>query len=118
MHAARETSQGPLKIKVSQFGSTQTLELAGELDLATVPVLQENLEAAQKDGAEVVVVDMSGLEFIDSTGIALLIESDRRFSEDGGRFLLIRSEAPAVARVLALTELDRRLHFVDRPPAG
>lgn len=118
MHAPRETREGPLTIRASQLGSTHTLELNGELELATVPVLRQQLESVEEGGAEVIVVDMSGLEFIDSTGIALLIDSDRRLNENGNRFLLIRSESPAVARVLKLTELDRRLRFVDSPPAG
>ena len=119
MRATRGARERPLQITVSEFGSTHTLELVGELELATVPVLRERLDVALDRGAEVIVIDMSGLEFLDSSGIALLIESHHRLNEqDGARLRLIPSEAPAVARVLRVTDLDRRLRFVDRPPSS
>ena len=111
---------GPLEIRARRTGTSHTLELAGELELATAPTLNAQLDAALADGADLVLVDLSGLEFIDSTGIALLVEAHNRLNENGegtDRFLLVRSDAPAVARVMRMTELDRRLRFVDGPPS-
>jgi anti-anti-sigma factor len=60
---------------------------------------------------------MSGLEFIDSTGIALLVATHRRLNTDGTvRFRLIGSESLAVKRVMALTGLEAELPSGDSPP--
>ena len=55
---------------------------------------------------------MSELEFIDSTGIALLVATHRRLNGDGAvKFKLIDSESPSVRRVMALTGLDAELPY-------
>jgi anti-anti-sigma factor len=87
------------------------LRLRGELDLATVSELSEQLGRAEHD-ASVVVVDLSGLEFMDSTGVSVLANTDRRARERGRRFVVVRG-GRQVQRVLELTGLDRCLEIVD-----
>lgn len=84
------------------------IELAGELDLANASVLEAELERALRDGTGAVVVDMSALTFIDSTGIALLVAA-LGHDDAAGRLGFVPSPAPAVTRVLALTGVDVRL---------
>ena len=90
------------------------LRLRGELDLATASELSEQLGRAERDGS-VVVVDLRGLEFMDSTGVALLANADRRARERGGRLVVVRG-GRQVQRLLELTGLDRCLEIVDCAP--
>jgi anti-sigma B factor antagonist len=90
-------------------GGTCTLAVAGELDMANADTLRKALDDA---AAEEVVLDMSQLEFIDSTGIALLVAAHHRRNRDGRTgFRLVGSESAAVRRVMSVTGLDRKLPF-------
>jgi anti-anti-sigma factor len=104
-----EIQDGTLSIRVLEGDSVRTLALAGELDLANAGTLAAQLEQTT-DGE--LVLDLSELEFIDSTGIALLVAAHRRLnSGDSVRFRLIGSESLAVQRVMTLTGLDAELPF-------
>jgi anti-sigma B factor antagonist len=92
------------------------LTLAGELDLATAPVLQERLDATLQGGA-VVVIDLSGLSFIDSSGLGMLVQAERRLRESGGQLVLVRGPR-AAHRPFELTGLDSYFEFCDSPSAG
>ncbi len=109
----RELSDGTLAIKILRDGAGQTLSLAGELDLANAETFAAALEAAERESASV-TIDMTALEFIDSTGIAILVAAHRRLNEDGDavRLRLVSSNATAVQRVMTLTGLDEAMPFV------
>jgi anti-sigma B factor antagonist len=92
---------GILKARVTRAGETTTLALAGELDLAGVDAARERLAEAMKDRPARVVVDLSELTFIDSTGISFLVSAVKR--DDGGRLSFVACKAPAVRRVFAIT---------------
>lgn len=93
-------------LRIAQ-GDSLVISLSGELDLANASALEESLrEALASDGGEV-IVDMSELTFIDSTGIALLISALRNDSAERLRF--VPSGSLAVCRVLKLTGIDARL---------
>ena len=84
------------------------VQVSGELDMATEPVLAKCL--AELDGT--VRLDCSGLSFIDSRGISLLITTDRRLRDGGGR-LEIHRMSKACRRPLELMDLHEVLHFAD-----
>src|ERR1700759_2284399 len=65
------------------------LTLAGELDLGTVPVLQERLDQAICAKAAV-VIDLSRLRFIDSSGLDLLVRAERQLRDSGAQLVLVR----------------------------
>ena len=92
-------------------GETRTLRLHGELDLATAPGLEKALDEAFDGGSAALVLDLSALTFIDSTGIALLIGAIAR-EADGSTVRFIPSQAPAVTRVLRLTGVEERMRTV------
>lgn len=77
------------------------LSVRGEVDMATAPML-DRLISSLDDGASQVVVDMSRVSFIDSTGAMALLEIRRQLSQ-AGRKLLIANPSPFVDRVLRLT---------------
>jgi anti-sigma B factor antagonist len=85
------------------------ISLRGELDLGNCAPFRAALEEAlDQDGP--VVIDMRALEFIDSTGIALILAALR---ESGGRMRFRMSESAAVIRVLDLTGLTDKLPLAD-----
>lgn len=90
--------------------------LAGELDIATVPQLDDSLRSAPADAPEV-VLDLRELEFMDCSAAQLLLVADRRIRRAGGRLLIVRGPAE-VEWLLELIGVDRQLEFVDEPPPG
>lgn len=90
--------------------------LAGELDIASVPWIDGVLRTAQSE-AELVVLDLRALQFMDCSGARLMLAAERRAGLAGCRLLVVRGPAQ-VSRLFELTGLDRRLTVVDEPPAG
>ncbi len=88
----------------------QAIAVRGELDLSTAPDLERPLEEVLKGGAGPVLVDLSECEFIDSTGIALIVRAHQRLDTNGGeRTLVVCSYNDQVRRVLDITGLDRSI---------
>ena len=87
--------------------------ISGEIDLYTAPRLHSELAAVLADGMPArVVIDMSGVEFCDSTGMNVLLSCLRRVRERGGE-LEIASPKPAVRKILQVTGLDSVFTLVD-----
>jgi len=99
----------------SEAERTVCLVLTGELDMLTLPQLDETLRRAETD-AELIVVDLRGLEFIDSSGAQLLLAAQRRVGRAGGRLVVVRGPHE-VDWYLALVGFDRELMLLDQPPA-
>jgi anti-sigma B factor antagonist len=82
----------------------------GELDLDTAPKLEQPLEGALSDGADSIIIDLSECEFIDSTGIALIVRAWQRVDgkapgEGEGRLVLCCSN-DQVQRLLKITGVE------------
>jgi anti-anti-sigma factor len=101
-----------LRVRVDVEDSGCTLVLSGELDLANAATLESELGQAEKDDAAPITVDLRELEFIDSTGVAVLVAAHRRLNGGGDRIRLVRSRASGVRRVMEVTGLDGELPFV------
>ncbi len=85
----------------------RTVSVRGELDLSTAPELEAPLEEILGDATGSVLIDLSGCEFIDSTGIALIVRAWQRLDGgEGGRTLVICSQNDQVRRVLEITGLE------------
>ena len=84
--------------------------MKGELDLDGVDRVTEELERAEASDARQIVLDLSGLTFIDSSGVRMIVCADLRSRPDGKRLRLIRGGAP-VQRVFELTGVLERLPF-------
>jgi stage II sporulation protein AA (anti-sigma F factor antagonist) len=113
---ARFVSMRAFKVTEEDFDSAgRALAIEGELDLAVAGRLQEALEKAAADGKTRLLVDLSACEFIDSTGIAVLMRAQSASPE---RKIVVSGAAGAVARVFSVTGLDEHGHFVaDREEA-
>jgi anti-sigma B factor antagonist len=91
---------GPLDVAV-QDGSPTVITLSGELDLATVGILREAFSSV--DGSDL-IVDCTGLQFLDSTGIAVFV-SARHEREQAGRTLALRNVSGIPRRALEVCGL-------------
>ena len=88
------------------------IALRGELDLSTVSKVEDELESVEAKQPAVLVLDLSRLSFLDSTGLRCLVTADQRAREAGRRLVLVRGP-DAVQRVFAITRLEERLEMVD-----
>ena len=88
------------------------LALIGELDLSTVEQVEEELRKVENGGAETVVLDLSSLSFLDSTGLRTIVTADQRARKSGRRLAIVRGPN-TVHRVFTITRLDERLDMVE-----
>jgi anti-sigma B factor antagonist len=88
----------------SRVGRRVVLAAKGEIDIASVDGLRNALEGAASSGAAEVWLDLTHVEFMDSTGLTALVEAHRRLSARG--FAVICPDGP-VRRVMAVTGVDR-----------
>jgi anti-anti-sigma factor len=108
----RADAEPRLEIRKRSHGRSYLLQLFGELDLASADEMDRELRQAEASGAPTVVVDLAGLEFIDSTGIRLLLEAHRR-SQTNRHGLALTRGSDAVQRTLEVCGLVRHLRFLD-----
>ncbi len=105
-----------LNISTSSQGGHAVVTASGELDLYTAPRLQTALAALLREPVDRVVVDLSGVEFCDSTGMNVLLAAMKRVKENGGTFELA-APRPAVRRILQVTGLDTVFDIHEAVPA-
>ena len=102
----------PFRCDVREDGGTTYVELEGELDLDTVGRVRERLSSLQASGHKCVVLDLSRLKFMDSTGLRLVIEADAAARRDGFDFEVIPGDGP-VRRLIRLSGVDGHLPLRD-----
>jgi anti-sigma B factor antagonist len=108
---------GPLSIRETREGRIHRLTPIGELDIATTPLLESAFGAVfRDDDAGMIVVDLTELSFMDSTGIHLLVRM-YAVCADADRLRVINGSR-AVERVLEVSGLRARLPIIsgDRDP--
>ena len=103
---------GELTIRSVREGGVHTVALTGELDLATADEVDKELARVEATDAESIVLDLSGLTFMDSTGVRLVVNAHTRSRADADRLTLRRGQA-AVQRVMELSGVDVLLPFDD-----
>ena len=90
----------------SKTVSEQTvLAVGGELDTYTAPTLRDRLADLQESGTNTVVIDLSGVDFLDSTGLGVLVASLERAKQLGGALPLVCAEE-RILRLFRITGLD------------
>jgi anti-sigma B factor antagonist len=95
-----DSARTPLLISTRDDGDSATVALSGELDQASAGRLDVVLRDTEETDIREIVVDLSGVSFIDSTGLSVLLEAKRR---SDGRFTYVPSNHDAVTRLLELT---------------
>lgn len=107
---------GALSMSSERDGAVHTICLSGELDLGTADGVDAELQRVEATDAETIIVDLSGLTFISSTGVQLLVDAEVRSRADSQRLTLLRAP-PAVQRVLEICGVDAALPFATRGSA-
>jgi anti-sigma B factor antagonist len=104
-----------LELETTRNGPVAVVAPTGELDLSGAAVLQAELDRLADEGElGGVVLDLRGLEFMDSSGLRLVVLTDMRAREAGRRFALVRG-GDTVHRVFEITRMSERLDFVEDP---
>lgn len=101
-------AQDQLVIDVRHDKDRVVLVLRGELDLASAPLLQTEIQSSEVATATMVVLDLKQLDFIDSTGLRALLTSHKRSRELGQEFAVTRG-SPQTQRLLSITGMDEQL---------
>ena len=86
--------------------------LRGELDLSTVEKVEEELGRVEADEPRVLVLDLSALTFLDSTGLRLMVTAHQRAEKEGRRLVIVKGP-DTVHRVFTITKLDEKLEMVE-----
>ena len=95
-----------LVLESNDRGEWTVVGVVGEVDLYTAPRLKERLADLAGRGRSHLVVDLTSVEFMDSTGLGVLIGALKRCKESGGSLALVAPREP-VMKVLAITGLDK-----------
>ena len=103
---------GQLVVDTRTDRGTIVLSLQGELDLTSAPVFERELRNAESAGPSRVVIDLAGLEFMDSTGLRALLLA-RELAHSDGYALMLRRGPRQVQRVLELTKTVDAFAFED-----
>jgi anti-sigma B factor antagonist len=82
------------------------LEVGGEVDVYTAPRLRERLIEAIDGGARKVIVDLSNVDFLDSTGLGVLVGALKRLRAAGGTFAVVCGKEPLL-KIFRITALDQ-----------
>ena len=107
----------PTKFEIAQSecDGTVVLSVTGELDMNTVEVLSERVQQQLDAGAISLVIDLSGLAFMDSSGLRLLIALHDRAREEVWTLRLRSPREEAARIVLRATGADEALPFEREP---
>ncbi|MHB0912384.1 MAG: STAS domain-containing protein [Armatimonadota bacterium] len=97
----------PIKLdtEVTKSAETHIVKVQGEVDVYTAPELKAVLHQAIDVGAVTLVVDLSNVEYMDSSGFGTLLGATKRLRPDGGKISLAGCNK-AITRMLQLTRLD------------
>ena len=95
-----------MEYRIHTEDSFTVLELNGDLDVSSAPALQAALQELIDQGGQHVIVDLSGVPFMDSSGLGVLVAAHRRISATGGQLALV-NPAPTLQKVFQLTRTNR-----------
>jgi len=102
------------RVEVRSEDGAPLLFVKGELDLASSPALEQELERVTADSPSLIIIDLRELDFMDSTGLSVLIRAHQRAQEQGRRLGIVNGSRQ-VRRLLNLTGVADRLTIVDQP---
>ena len=105
-----------IEVSAERQEARSIVRLKGELDIASVPQVESVLRRAEDD-AKPLVIDLSELQFIDSSGLRLVLGAEARAQEAGVSLTIVHGPEP-VRRVFRIAHLEDRLQFVESLDEG
>jgi stage II sporulation protein AA (anti-sigma F factor antagonist) len=102
----------PFSVTVVADGDVATVSFRGELDMSGVDRAREAIDQAETGSTGLLVLDLSRLDFLDSTGLEVILRAARRAS-DSGRRLIVQRPSRYVRRLLEMTAIDQSLDIVE-----
>jgi len=103
----------PLRIRIERLPDREYVAVFGELDIYTAPSL-ERAVLGLEHAMPLLVIDLAGLSFIDSTGLSVLLRASERARRQDRRLVVVRPPRPAL-RAFTLTKVDAGMECVDSP---
>jgi stage II sporulation protein AA (anti-sigma F factor antagonist) len=110
----RVTADKHLRIDVRTEHDRVVVALHGELDLVGAPLLESEVESAAVESAPMVVLDLEDLQFIDSSGLRVILSAHERARERGQAFALTRG-SQQVQRLLSIAGVSGHLKIIASP---
>jgi anti-sigma B factor antagonist len=105
-----------LSLETREEGELVRIAVVGELDLSSALTFDEELRRAEERKPKTLVIDLSGLRFLDSTGLRLIMSAQARARKRGIRLAIVEG-GDAVKRIFRLAGVDRRLDILSEAPA-
>ena len=102
--------EGSLQIDIAQRNGATILSVLGEVDLATAPILDEQISAVEAGDATTIVVDLDRVSFMDSSGLQVLLT--HVFSEQNRSRIRLTRGSPQVVRLFTVSGMLEQLPFV------
>lgn len=106
--------QSDFRVEMHTEGRAAIVAVSGELDLASSPSLEAELERASGLESGLLVLDLRQLEFMDSTGLSVIVNAHQRLAADDRSLCLVRGPQQ-VQRLLDLTGVAERIQVADTP---
>lgn len=106
--------QSNFSVEVQDDERAFLIGVSGELDLASSPELERELERGASSDVELLIIDLRKLEFMDSTGLSVLVRGHQKATQNGKEFAVVKGPQQ-VERLLSLTGVAERLTIVDAP---
>lgn len=106
--------QSNFSVDVEDGEHAIVIGVSGELDLASSPELEREFERGIASDAELLIIDLRSLEFMDSTGLSVLVRAHQKATQNGKRLAVVKGP-PQVQRLLSLTGVAERLTVGETP---
>lgn len=101
-----------LGLDVTERDGAAVLAVSGEVDVATVPRLREQLHGLVAQGTNRIIVDLDGVDFLDSTGLGVLVGALKRVRSNDGELALVCTQ-PRIRKVFEVTGLTKVFSLFD-----
>jgi anti-sigma B factor antagonist len=108
------TVESHFRVEAHSEDQAVVVSVTGELDLASSPALEQQLDRLASSDTALVIVDLRALEFMDSTGLSVLVRAHQRAEQLNQRLVLVKGPQQ-VQRLLSLTGVEERMTLVDTP---
>ena len=95
-----------LGLAVRKVGSCSILDVKGEIDVYTAPKLREKLVELSSDGTYNIVINLEGVDFLDSTGLGVLVGALKRVKANGGELSLVCTQ-DKILKIFNITGLNK-----------